>query len=182
NEFGGSIGLPIRKDHTFFFGTVDSLQSSSASASLRTVETPDFVAFMKANYPNNIATNLLTLYPAGVAPNGSVQTVGQLQPGCIGVNSLGMPCSMPILETGLLSASAPRNGTQWNARIDQVFGSGLDRIYANFYRMTVTQGSIATRPAFTTAPPAETDFANLSYTHTFSPTVVNTIAGAFTRN
>jgi hypothetical protein len=182
NEFGGSIGLPIRKDHTFFFGSVDSLQSSSASASLRTVETPEFVAFMQANYPNNIATKLLTSYPAGVAPNGSSQTVGQLQPECVGTNSLGMPCSMPILETGLLSASAPRNGTQWNARVDQVFGSGLDRIYANFYRMTVTQGSIATRPAFTTAPPAETDFANLSYTHTFSPTLVNTLAGAFTRN
>lgn len=182
NEFGGSIGLPIRKDHTFFFGSVDSLQSSSATASLVTAETPDFTSFMKANYPNTIATKLLTSYPAAVAATGGVRTVGDLQPGCIGSNSLGMPCTMPILETGLLSASAPRNGTQWNSRVDQIFGQGLDRIYANFYRMTVTSNSISPRPAFTTTPPAETDFANLSYTHTFSPTFVNTIAGAFTRN
>jgi hypothetical protein len=187
NEFGGSIGLPIRKDHTFFFGSVDSLKSNLASASLNTVETPEFVNFMKANYPNSIATNLFNSYPSQIAPNGSYQTVAQLTQSsglgtCTGTNSLGMPCNLPLLETGVVSTSTPRNGTQWNARVDQVFGSGLDRIYANFYRMTVTQGSPAVRPAFTTAPPAETDFANLSYTHTFSPSFVNTAAGAFTRN
>ncbi len=187
NEFGGSLGFPIRKDHTFAFGSYDQLESSQGTASLATVETPDFTSFMKANYPNNIATTLLSSYGGQVAPNSPPRTVAQIMASaglgaCSGTNSLGMPCGMPILQTGVLSASAPRNGIQWNARVDQVFGDGIDRLYLNFYRMTVTSNSISVRPAFTTNPPAETDFANLNYTHTFSPTFVNTAAFGFTRN
>ena len=187
NEFGGSLGLPIRKDHTFFFGSVDALQSSQATTSLGTVETPQFTDFMKANYPGNIATKLLTSFPSQLAPTGSVQTVADLTASsgsgaCSGRNALGMPCSMPLLEKGVLSASAPRTGIQWNARVDHVFGQGLDRVYANFYRMTSTTASISSRPAFTTAPPAETDYANLNWIHTFSPTFSNVVAAGFTRN
>lgn len=187
NEFGGSAGFPIRKDHTFIFGSVDDLRSSQATASLATVETPEFASFLQSSYPNNISAKLLSAYPAQVAPNAAPRTVADVMSAaglgaCNGANSLGMPCGMPILQTGVLSASAPRNGIQWNARADQIFGGGNDRLYANFYRMTVVSNSISVRPAFTTAPPAETDFANLNYTHTFSPTFINTAAFGFTRN
>jgi Carboxypeptidase regulatory-like domain/TonB dependent receptor len=187
NEFGGSIGFPIRRDHTFFFGSVDALQSSQATTSLATVETPQFTDFMKANYPNRIATNLLTSYPSQVAASGSVRTVADLTASsglgpCNGTNALGMPCSLPITQQGVLSASAPRTGYQWNARVDHVFGDGTDRIYANYYRMTSTTASISNRPAFTTAPPAETDYANLNWIHTFSPSFSNVAAAGFTRN
>jgi hypothetical protein len=187
NEFGGSAGLPIRKDHTFLFGSWDELRSSTATASLATVETPQFTDFMKTAYPNLIATELLTSYPAQVAPNSPPKTVADVSQAaglgpCVGANSLGMPCNMPLLQTGVLSASAPRNGRQWNLRLDQIFGSGTDRIYINFYRMTVTSNSINVRPAFTTAPPAETDFANANWTHIFSPAFTNVAAMGFTRN
>ena len=181
NEFGGSVGFPIRKDHTFVFGSWDELKSSQATASLQTVETPQFTDFMKTNYPNTIATTLLTSYPGQVAPNGPARTVADVMKSsglgaCTGTNALGMPCNLPLLQTGVLSASAPRNGRQYNGRVDQVFGNGLDRLYLNFYRMTVISNSINVRPAFTTLPPAETDFANLNYTHTFSPTFINVAA------
>jgi hypothetical protein len=187
NEFGGSVGFPIRKDHTFVFGSWDELKSSQATASLQTVETPQFTDFMKTNFPNTIATTLLTSYPGQVAPNGPARTVADVMQSsglgaCTGTNALGMPCNLPLLQTGVLSASAPRNGRQYNGRVDQVFGNGLDRLYLNFYRMTVVSNSINVRPAFTTLPPAETDFANLNYTHTFSPTFINVAAFGFTRN
>ena len=187
NEFGGSVGLPIRKDHTFVFGSWDELNSSQAVGSLATVEAPQFTDFMKANFPNRIAAGLLTSYPAQVAPNAPPRTVSDVMQSsglgaCAGTNALGMPCNMPLLQTGVLSASAPRDGRQWNIRVDQIFGNGMDRLYANFYRMTVISNSISVRPAFTTSPPAETDFANLNYTHTFSPSFINVAAFGFTRN
>lgn len=186
NEFGGSIGFPIRKDHTFAFGSYDELRSSQGTASLRTVETPQFTDFMRANYPNNIATKLLGSYPPQIGANSAPRTVAAVMQGlglgaCNGVNQLGMPCNMPLLQTGVLSVSAPRNGRQWNARVDQFFGE-RDRLYVSFYRMTVVSNSVNVRPAFTTAPPAETDFANINYTHTFSPSFINVAAFGFTRN
>ena len=187
NEFGGSVGFPIRKDHTFVFASYDDLESSQASASVRTVEAPDFTSFMKSQYPNRIATTLLNSYPAAIAANGPPVTVAQamVKAGlgtCQGSNSLGMPCTMPLLQSGVLSTSLPRNGRQWNVRGDQVFGEGSDRLYGTFYRMTVTSNSPSARPAFTTAPPALTDYGNINYTHTFSATLINEAAFGFTRN
>jgi hypothetical protein len=187
NEFGGSAGFPIRKDHTFLFGSWDELKSSQGTGSLRTAETPEFTSFMKANYPNNIATQLLSSYPPQIGANAPPRTVADVMQGfrlgaCNGTNELGMPCNMPLLQTGVLSVSAPRNGRQWNLRFDQVFGEGGDRVYVNFYRMSVVSNSVSVRPAFTTAPPASTDYGNINYTHTFSPTFVNVAAFGFTRN
>jgi len=184
NEFGGSLGFPIRKDHTFIFGSYDQLKSAQAFTARYTVETPDFTSFMKTNFPNNIATHLLTSYPATVAASGSPITVAAemtvLGLGtCTGTNSIGMPCSMPLFQPGVLSISTPRNGIQWNARVDQIFGNGSNRLYANVFRMTASQSSPGSRPAFNTNPPAEADYASLNFTHVFSPTLVNEAAMGF---
>ena len=185
NEFGGSVGLPIRKDHTFVFGSYDQLKSAQAFSAKYTVETSDFTSFMKANFPNNIATQLLTSYPAAVAPSGTPITVAEemttLGLGtCSGTNSVGMPCDMPLFQPGVLSTSSPRNGRQWNVRVDQIFGDGSNRIYANYFRMTASQSSPVPRPAFDTNPPAEADFATLNFTHVFSPRLVNEAAIGYT--
>jgi hypothetical protein len=187
NEFGGSLGFPVRKDHTFVFGSYDQLRSSQATTGLTVVETAELTSFMKAQYPNNIATKLLTSYPGAAAPNAAPVTVAaeMTKRGlgtCTGINSLGMPCNMPLLQPGVFSTSSPRNGIQWNTRVDQIFGKGSDRLYANFFRMTATQGTPSSRPAFSTTPPAETDYANLNYAHIFSPAMVNEAALGFTRN
>lgn len=187
NEFGGSYGMALRKDHTFIFGSYDQLISSQGIAELRTVETPAFTQFMRARYPGSIATKLLADFPSQVALSGSAQTVAQVMSArglgaCTGTNSLGMACDMGILQNGVLSTSAPRNGLQWNVRADQIWGSGKDRLYGNFYRMTSTSNTIATRGAFNTAPPSATHYATLNYTHTFSPTFVNEVAMGYVRN
>ena len=187
NEFGGSVGFPIRKDHTFVFGSYDQLKSSLASTSTRTVETSQFTDFMKTTYPGNIGTTLLTSYPGTVAANAPPITVAQEMQAvglgaCSGTNSVGMPCDLPLLQPGVLSLSTPRNGIQWNVRGDQIFGTGSNRLYGNFYRMTATQSSLTPRPAFNTTPPAETDYATVNFVHTFSPVLVNEAAMGYTLN
>jgi len=184
NEFGGSVGLPIRRDHTFVFGSYDQLKSAQAFTGNYTVETPDFTTFVKTTYPNNIANKLLTSYPAAVAGTGAPITVAAEMTAlglgtCTGTNSIGMPCTMPLFQSGVLSTSTPRNGIQWNARVDQIFGDGSNRIYANFFRMTASQSSPGPRPAFDTNPPAEADYASLNFTHVFSTNLVNEAAIGF---
>jgi hypothetical protein len=142
---------------------------------------------MKSHYPNTIASGLLSSYPPSVAASSPARTVAQVMSAqglgaCNGVNFLGMPCDMPLLQSGVFSSSLPRNGRQWNIRVDQIFGSGSDRIYGNYYRMTVTSNSPSVRPEFSTAPPASTDYGNVNYTHTFSPTLINEAAFGMTRN
>jgi hypothetical protein len=185
NEFGGSIGLPIRKDHTFVFASYDQLKSAQAFTGNYTVETPEFTSFIKTAFPNSIATKLLTSYPAEVGASGAPITVAAEMTAlglgtCAGTNSIGMPCTMPLFQPGILSISTPRNGTQWNARFDQIFGNGSNRLYANYYRMTAGQSSPGPRPAFNTTPPAEADYASLNFAHVFSPALVNEAAMGYT--
>ncbi|MGA8069326.1 MAG: carboxypeptidase-like regulatory domain-containing protein, partial [Terriglobales bacterium] len=56
DEFGGSVGGPIRKDKTFIFGSWDQVISQSASTGSLTVEDPAFVSWMSANQPGTLPT------------------------------------------------------------------------------------------------------------------------------
>ncbi|MFY9852686.1 MAG: carboxypeptidase regulatory-like domain-containing protein, partial [Terracidiphilus sp.] len=156
NEFGGSVGGPIRKDKTFFFGSWDQVISQTTSAGLTTVEDPAFTTWMGANLPNNLSTTLLNTYKATVNPTpASVATVAEVeknQGGLTGdpagsahncadavndpnsIGPLGMPCAMSLIDTSEGTSVAIHNGYQYNARFDQSFAQSRDRVYGNMYR------------------------------------------------
>lgn len=185
NEFGGSVGLPIRRDHTFVFASYDQLKSALAFSQKFTVEAPEFTSFMKTAFPNNIATKLLTSYPAAISASGPPITVASEMTAaglgaCSGTNALGMSCTMPLLQTGVLSTSQPRDGKQWSVRVDQIFGNGSNRLYGSVFRMTANQSSPGPRPAFDTHPPTEADYSSVNFTHVFSPSLVNEAAMGYT--
>jgi len=187
NEFGGSVGGPIYKDHTFFFFSLDALRESFPSTYLTNAYTPDFISYLKSNFPNNISTQILSSYPSSISTNLNQETVGSLMgSSCTGSTPVStplgnLPCSLNVLGYGNFSTSAPRNGLQWNARIDQTFRGGLDRIYANFFRTSLTTENAQVYSAFSVSSPAHTFYGNVSEVHTFSASLLNDLRYSYTR-
>src|SRR5262249_37032736 len=189
NEFGFSFGGPIQKDKMFFFGGMDVLRSSQTVTNRVVIETPEFVNFMKTNYPNKISTKLLTSFPVGdVGPIETSQTVAQVMavsgfPACSGTGPLGMPCNMPLRGTAVNRFAPVRNGIQFNVRVDRYFNESKDRVHVNYQRRTADVGGAQLRTAFRNAFASEplTYYANVNWTHTFSPTMINEAAVGFTR-
>jgi hypothetical protein len=179
NEGNWSLGGPIRKDHTFFFGSMDFLRSGAGSTSVGTVLTPTFINYLTANYPDNKSTFLGTNFPPIGTPVGVVATAGSVAGStCTGSETIttpigDLPCDFPITQNISSSYTNPRNGLQWNVRLDQSFGSGNNRLYGDWYR-TTRQATFATSiyPAFTMPEPEYGEMLNVSYTHIFSPTLL----------
>ncbi len=97
NEFGGSIGGPFLRNKWFGFFSWDQKRASRPDTLSYTLETQDFVNFMKTNFPNNLSTQLVTKFPAtaGHVIPGSTQTVQDLDPN-FGLQApvAGLPCTL----------------------------------------------------------------------------------------
>src|SRR5438445_681394 len=82
--------------------------------------------------------------------------------------------SLDIRERTNLPIAVRDNGLQWNTRVDFT-PSSKDRFYGNYYRKTPDVLGPNPRPAFNQLNNFSgiTNYANLDWTHTFSPTLVN---------
>jgi hypothetical protein len=179
NEGNWSLGGPIRKDRTFFFASMDFLRSGAGTTQVGTVLAPDLINYLKANYPNNKSTFLATSFPPIGTPVGVAATAGSVAgSSCTGSTAIStpigtLPCNFPITENLSSSYTNPRNGRQWNIRLDQNWRNGKDRLYGNWYR-TSRQATFATSiyPAFTMPEPEYGEMFNLNFTHLFSPALL----------
>jgi carboxypeptidase family protein/TonB-dependent receptor-like protein len=185
NEFGGSIGGPFLKNKLFGFFSYDQKRASRPTTLSYTLETQDFVNFMKSNFPDNLSTQLMTKFPATVGNviPGSTQTVQDLDPNCVSQAPVaGISCSLNVRERTNLPVAVRDNGLQWNTRVDFT-PSSKDRFYGNFYRKTPDVLSPNPRPAFDQLNnfAGITNYANLDWTRTISPSLVNDAAIGVTR-
>ncbi|MBZ5513453.1 MAG: TonB-dependent receptor [Acidobacteriia bacterium] len=179
NEGNWSLGGPIRKDRTFFFGSMDFLRSGAGSTSFASVLTPDFINYMTTNYPNNISTFIMKSFlPVGDRGNVNTTIGGVSKSTCTGSTPIStpigtLPCNFPVAQDISSSQTIPRNGLQWNIRLDQNWANGKDRLYGNWYR-TSRQATFSTSiyPAFTMPEPEYSDYLNINYTHLFSPSLL----------
>ena len=174
NEVGGTIGGPIIKNKLFFFGAIDVLRSSTTSSGQATFETPDFLSYAKANFPNNVATQILTMAPPIAAPTANLQTVSQYEAATPGYFAPppGIPATLNVVGTANYSYSTPRNGYQWSVRVDDYIGKN-DRVYVDAMRLSTTTGAYGNRPAMNLPFINLSDFVNVNWTHTFSPQLLN---------
>jgi hypothetical protein len=183
NNFSGTLGGPLVPHHqAFFFVSVEPLRASASTGnSITTFEDPQFTAFARQQFPDTLGTKLLTSYaPTGATVTGISQRASDIFPGTCGTSATAfIPCSLPMVDTGVFNSTNYRNGLQFNTRIDKYFAN--DRVYGNFYRTSLDTGGGAIRPAFATTNHYITDSLQLNETHTFSPNTLNEAEFAFLR-
>jgi hypothetical protein len=190
NEANWSFGGPIIKNKTHFFGSMDILRSGVGTGFRANTVTQDFIDLMKQRFPNNISTFVMSTFRDQLQASTVALTAGQVAGAtCTGstpiTTPLGqLPCNFPMTKSGSFEQTLPRDGIQWNARIDHQFNDGKDRIYGNVYRTTnqlVTFGTPSVYPDFTTIQPQYTNYGNINHTHIFSPRLLNEMAVGATR-
>jgi hypothetical protein len=183
NEASWSLGGPILKGRTFVFGSMDILRSGVVSSGAATIATPSFISFMQQNHPNNISTDLWQRFAPVFQPVRNFTTAGGMTgTDCSKLSSPSdpittpvgsMPCNSTITGEGDFAWTEPRNGIQWNARIDHTFNNSKDRLYGNFYRTTLQLRNFNIYPAFGYPYGNYSQYFKVNETHTFSPRVLN---------
>src|SRR5215510_7323737 len=190
NEASWTLGGPIVKNKTHFFAGMDILRSGVGTGFRANTVTNEFIEFVKQKFPNNISYKVMNEFRDQLQSTTVALTAGQVaNSNCTGntpiTTPLGqMPCNFPMTKAGSFEQTLPRDGIQWNDRVDHQFNGGNDRIYGNFIRTTnqlVTFGTPSVYPDFTTVQPQYTNYGNLSHTHIFSPNLLNEMAFGATR-
>jgi len=177
NNFDFAIGGPVIPHHGFFFYfAVEPLRSSSSAGGSVSFADPAFIQFAQTNYPDTVGTGLLNTYQpvvSGATVTSTATTIfGTAAGGCgttPGQN--GVPCTLNMIDTGSFGSTSVRNGTQYFARLDKEFKN--DRIYASIFRTLLLTGTPSAMPQFSALENTWQVAGQASWTHTFSPTLLN---------
>src|SRR5215469_6207535 len=176
NQYGYAVGGPIFKNRTFFFTTFEGLRQSGAPAQTYTVETPQFRDMVVSQFPNSIASFMLTHYEPATYPTFGFQYLGSPVAGG-GPLSAGPANGIPDIGNVNFQPDSFRKGAQFNLRIDHELRPGKDKIYGTAYRTGLTSQAGGIRPEFNRAIDEWTYFGNLNETHIFAANLVNEFRG-----
>jgi hypothetical protein len=162
NQFGGALGGPIWKDHTFFFGSYEGLRQRQG------------LALTGASIPS----------PAQQAPvtDPTVKKLLALLPSVTGGGSDPTVASNAVSFLG--SAVAPVNIDQWTGDVSHNFGE-KDRLhgYYVFQRDARLEPNIsgATVPGAGDARKSHRQIMTFNESHVFSPSLVNDFRVGYNR-
>lgn len=179
NEFGLSIGGPIRRDSTFFFASYDGLRQKGGAASVRTVETEQLKNWVLANRRGSKAATLLQNYAPAAYPTTGFRDLGGPLPGANVWSTT--PDGIPDVGTITLALPSQNIGDQFNGRIDQVFRNGSDRVRASYYGNKINNPVAYVRPAFDKDFTYFNQFVTGNWTRVISGQTLNELSVGFVR-
>ncbi len=194
NQFGGVIGGPIFKNHSFiFFGWQKTLVRSVNNASNATVPIPqnltgDFTNYLTAGPTNPLSggkTVTITTNPWNGTPLAQPNMLGSL----LDPVALKMAKLLPIgsaSANGFVTYGTPikQDFNEYVARFDQTL-RGQDRLFARFYYNKYTHAPTYDGKDLLTVGPGSTVLVQnyaLGYTSILTPNLVNSLTLDFVRS
>jgi outer membrane receptor protein involved in Fe transport len=172
--YGGTIGGPILRNRTFFFGSYQEQRQNSSTAATVTSLSAAGRAALRSLFPQGANANVdtyLTVTEQAVATS-QFFTV-----------PLGM--GRPAIEAGTASASFAQKflDRQWTARIDHKIGDNdqLSGRYLYSDQNAPVGGATLTFPGFTTSQANRYQNFQVAWTHVFSPSLTNELRIPYNR-
>lgn len=166
NQFGGSVGGPIRKDKTFFFVNYEGLRQALGATTVLTV--PDA----------NAHSGIYTPTGANVGVNSAVAPYLALAP------TTGLYCPAKGCSAGTalwnLVESTPTNTNYVLVRVDHHINSSL-QLWGRFSSDSGQQ-QLPKDYVFTTVNVTASKYAAIGLNWIVSPTMVNTVAAYYNRS
>jgi hypothetical protein len=173
--FSAAVGGPVIPKRQLFFFFALAPMRSSASTGNQTIffPAPEFAAWAQQNYPGTFGTRILNTYvPTGLTATAVSRRASDIFPTTCGTAATNnLPCSVPMVGSGIFNSSSFRDGDQYFVRVDKQFAN--DRLYGSFFRTLLNYGGPNVIPQFSTTN-HNTQYAfQLNHTHVFSPNTLN---------
>ena len=180
NQFGGSIGGPIRKNKTFFFLNYEGVRIRKSQTQVLHVPTA-------AEASGNFTGSGITVYMPGTTtmyPNDTIPTIDPVAAALLAKVAQGLPGGFPAILAPNATVNATELSTigvnQYNARIDHTFSSS-DSVFVRGSIFDANEfdpfgsGALneALLPGFGYNLRTHTDNLSATWSHVFNPSWIN---------
>jgi outer membrane receptor protein involved in Fe transport len=189
NQFGGTVGGPIKRDKVWFFGSTNFQRSRTAGAPFASnpnfTPTANGLQQLQSAFPNNPAVAALAQFGPATIKLGN-PTFSNIQD--IPVSADGGATTVPI-EMGELTRflAQPFNDYEATGRVDFQLTS-KDRFFTRYvFQQTIQSneaflGSAAAAAGQIVNVPGRNQQIGLDLTHTFSPSLLNQTRFSYSRS